>query len=76
MEFLLDHGAIIAGTDALLDAVRNRRIDMLTLLMERRKVVNINAIQPAEGERDLTPGPVLHLAIRRNYWQIVRVWSD
>jgi hypothetical protein len=49
---------------------------MLTLLVERRKAADINAIQPAYGERDLTPGPVLHLAIRRKYRQMVRVLID
>ncbi|KAF7177626.1 hypothetical protein CNMCM7691_005987 [Aspergillus felis] len=73
MELLLDHGAAIAGTDALFAAVRNQRIDMLTLLVERRKVADINAIQPADLETDLTPGPVLHLAIRRKYRRMVRV---
>lgn len=47
MELLLDHGAVIAGTDALFAAVRNQRRDMLTLLVERRKVVNIHAIPPS-----------------------------
>jgi ankyrin repeat protein len=46
---------------------------MLTLLVERRKVANINSIQPLGGEGDLTPGPVLHLAIRRKFWQKVRL---
>jgi hypothetical protein len=73
MELLLDPGAAIAGTDALFAAVRNRRVDMLTLLLERRKVANINAIQPGNWPTDLTPGPVLHLAIRTKNRQMVRV---
>ncbi|KAJ5621751.1 hypothetical protein N7528_006534 [Penicillium herquei] len=73
MELLLDNGAIIAGTDALFAAVRNKRIDMLNLLVKSRRVADINDIQPACGEKGLTPGPVLHLAIRRKYRQMVRV---
>lgn len=73
MELLLDYGAVIAGTDTLFAAVRNQRVDMLTLLVERRKAANINDIQPADCEKGLTPGPVLHLAIRRKYRQMVRL---
>ncbi|KAG2001672.1 hypothetical protein GB937_010014 [Aspergillus fischeri] len=46
MELLLDHGATIAGTDALFAAVCNQRIDMLALLEKRRKVANTNDINP------------------------------
>ena len=73
MELLLDHGAVITGTDSLFAAVRSQRVDMLTLLVEKRKVANINDIQPADRQKGLTPGPVLHLAIRRKYKRMVRV---
>ena len=72
MELLLNHGAVIAGTDALFAAVRNQRIDMLNHLVKIRKAANVNDIQPAHSEKGLTPGPVLHLAIRRKYRQMVR----
>ncbi|RLL95304.1 hypothetical protein CFD26_104969 [Aspergillus turcosus] len=73
MELLLDHGATIEGTGALFGAVCHRRIDMLTLLVEKRKMTNINAIQPADENQSLTAGPVLHLAIRKKYRPMVRV---
>ncbi|PKX90584.1 ankyrin repeat domain-containing protein [Aspergillus novofumigatus IBT 16806] len=73
MELLLDHGAVVEGTDALFAAVRNHRVDMLALLVEKRKAADINAVQPAVRERGLTPGPVLHLAIRRRDRAMVRV---
>lgn len=73
MELLLNHGAVIAGTDAPFAAVHNQRIDMLNHLVKLRKAANINDTQPARSERGLTPGPVLHLAIRRKYRQMVRV---
>ncbi|RHZ51676.1 ankyrin repeat domain-containing protein [Aspergillus thermomutatus] len=73
MGLLLDHGAVVEGTDALFAAVRNHRVDMLALLVEKRKAADINAVQPAVRERGLTPGPVLHLAIRRRDRAMVRV---
>lgn len=73
MELLLDHGGTIEGTGALFAAVCHQRIDMLTLLVEKRKMTNINAIQPANENQRLTAGPVLHLAIRKKYRPIVRV---
>ncbi|OJJ50284.1 hypothetical protein ASPZODRAFT_157198 [Penicilliopsis zonata CBS 506.65] len=46
MELLLDHGAVVSGTDALFNAAFQRRIDMLALLLETRKAADINSIQP------------------------------
>ena len=70
MELLLDHGAVIAGTDALFAAVRNQRIDMLNLLVKLRRAANINDIQPVRGEKDLTPGPVQRSGESTGRWSV------
>ena len=71
MELLLKHGAQINGTKTLYKAMQSGSVDMLSLLMENTGG-NINMIQPvkwSEGseeseEVELTPGPVLHLAVQ------------
>ncbi|KAJ5778990.1 hypothetical protein N7457_006710 [Penicillium paradoxum] len=73
MELLVDHGAALKGTGVLFAAVRNHRTDMIALLVEKRKLVDINAVQPVGQERGLSPGPVLHLAIRRRDERMTRL---
>ena len=71
MELLLKHGAQINGTKTLYKAMQNGSVSMLSLLMSNTGG-DINMIQPVEWsegseeseEVELTPGPVLHLAVQ------------
>lgn len=71
MELLLKHGAQINGTKTLYKAMQSGSVSMLSLLMSNTGG-DINMIQPVEwsegseesDEVELTPGPVLHLAVQ------------
>ena len=70
-ELLLKHGSQINGTKTLFMAMQSGSVGMLSLLM-RNTGGDINMIQPVEWsegpeeseEVELTPGPVLHLAVQ------------
>ncbi|PLN79628.1 ankyrin repeat-containing domain protein [Aspergillus taichungensis] len=70
-KLLLKHGARINGTKALYEAMQSGNVDMLSLLMSIPDS-DINTIQPVERsegpggseEVDITPGPVLNLAVQ------------
>lgn len=64
VELLLKHGAQINGTGALYKAMQSGSVDMLSFLTSKNGV-DINMVQPVEETadgREITPGPVLHLA--------------
>ena len=71
MELLLKHGAQINGTKTLYKAMQSGSVSLLSLLMSNTGG-DINMIQPVEwsegseesDEVELTPGPVLHLAVQ------------
>ena len=71
MQLLLKHGAQINGTKTLYNAMQCGSVDMLSLLISNTGG-DINMIQPVEWskgpgkseELELTPGPVLHLAVQ------------
>lgn len=80
MKLLLKHGAQINGTKALYKAMQSGSVDMLSFLMNNTGG-DINMIQPVEWsegpegseEVELTPGPVLHLAVQTRNKAMVHV---
>lgn len=72
VNLLMKHGAQVKGTDALFEVMTSDRIDMLSYLVNR-KGVDINMIQPVEGSEELTPGPVLHLAVQMRNSKMVQL---
>ena len=73
-ELLLKYGAQINGTRSLYMAMESNSADMLSFLTSNANG-DINMIQPVGKyeEIELTPGPVLHLAIQMKNKEMVQV---
>lgn len=72
VQLFMEHGARINGTNALFMAVDDGRVDMLRFLVNK-KGVDINMIQQGEWLEELSPGPVLHLAVQTRNSKMVRI---